>query len=299
MATNTRETIEKRARTRCAHLDAVTAQLHAEYMEGASFYELAKRHNRDRRGIRSLFEKRRLFIRPWETPSGVKRVQGAFVAAPPLTAEQLDELIRTSTRICVPQPLKHEWRHWSLQRRGDFLARMRAHVARAGDRPTLPFSSNVEPFDYSTQRAHDIAAQINVGLDSRQAKLKIKAPSQGVIFNGQLWFWVEHTGYVRGPWTKEDGRPCLHHTIWKATHGRKVPRAHVIRFADGNPNNLAPENLVLASRNDVARENQAAALFRKARAKTALLLGLAQTKEPNEHNDIITGLNATGGHRSV
>lgn len=201
--------------------------------------------------------------------------------------------IATATRVRVPPALKVEWRQWSLARRGEFIARIRAKLASPKDRPAFPFSANVEPFDYASEKAHAIAAQMNAGCDSRSARMKIKVCSQGVIWRGKLWFWVHDNGYCQGPYTREHGRPVLHHVIWKETHASTVPPSHVIRFADGNPNNHAPENLVLAHRNDLARENQAAALARKSRETTALLLDLAQNKQNHEHTSILSGLTST------
>lgn len=185
----------------------------------------------------------------------------------------------------MPAELKLEWRTWSLERRGWFITKLRAKLARLGDRRDLPFSSNVELFDYASPRAHEIAQRVNAGTDSRSARVKIDICSQGVIWRDRLWFWSHKVGYQSGPWTPENGRPVLHKAIWEETHGRKVPRHHVIRFIDGNPNNLAPENLHLATRNDIARENQAAALLRKSRERTAILLNRHQTGNRHDLSD--------------
>jgi hypothetical protein len=196
----------------------------------------------------------------------------------------------------VPQELKFEWRHWSLARRGKFIACIRAKLNRPTDRPCLPFSANVEPFDYSTPRAQAIARQMNAGCTSRQWRAMIRLNSQGVIYQGRLYFWAAdggggHTGaYYIGPWTPGTGRPALHHIIWRKFNG-PIPAGHVVRARDGNPNNLDPANLYLATRNDVARENQAASLLKKSRAATALLLDRAQArKKPHDHIDVVKRL---------
>lgn len=36
--------------------------------------------------------------------------------------------------------------------------------------------------------------------------------------------------------------------VWEQTHGRKVPKSHIIAFRDGDKLNLDPDNLVLMSR---------------------------------------------------
>ena len=159
-----------------------------------------------------------------------------------------------------------------MERRGEFIRRVRAKVRSPYDRPETPFSANVEPFDYTTPRARAIMDAMNAGRDSRHAKTKIDLRSQGVIWRGKLWFWCDQTGYQIGLWTPGKGRPALHRVLWEEEHGRPVPGGGVVRCADGNPNNLDPANLVLATRNEIARENQAAGLFRKSRAQMSALL---------------------------
>jgi hypothetical protein len=179
--------------------------------------------------------------------------------------------------------LKFEWRRWSLERRGWFIARLRKKLGIAGA-PTTPLSDNVEAFDYAHPRAHAIARKMNAGRNSRIACALIHINSQGLIYKGSLYFWAADGGggrtgaYYIGPWRPGTGRPSLHHVIWQETHG-PVPKGHVIRFVDGNLNNLDPANFALATRNDVARENQAAALARKSREITAILLNRHQTKD--------------------
>ncbi len=46
-----------------------------------------------------------------------------------------------------------------------------------------------------------------------------------------------------------------HILVWEALHGPR-PKGHVIVFGDGNKLNVAPENLVLVSRAELARMNQ-------------------------------------------
>jgi hypothetical protein len=46
-----------------------------------------------------------------------------------------------------------------------------------------------------------------------------------------------------------------HTSIWKAANG-KVPKGHVVIFADGNKRNFAPDNLLLVSRAELAVMNR-------------------------------------------
>jgi hypothetical protein len=117
---------------------------------------------------------------------------------------------------------------------------------------------------------------MNAGRQSKQWLVHIKISSEGVIYGGRLWFWSRKIGYQRSDFVKGQGRPALHHVIWETAHGRPVPPHSVIRFADGNPNNLDPANLRLATRNDLARENQAAHATRSSREALATLLNLNQ-----------------------
>ena len=64
----------------------------------------------------------------------------------------------------------------------------------------------------------------------------------------------------------------------------------MLRFADGNTNNFDPANLVLATRNDVARENHAKGNTNKQRAITAILLGRVQNPKTNDHLQQLTRL---------
>ena len=165
----------------------------------------------------------------------------------------------------------------------------RARIKSPNDRPTTPFSSNVTPFDYACPVAQEIVRARNAGTDSRSARTKLDIRSQGVIFRGLLWFWnINFCGYYLGiPWTKEHGRPALHRVLWEETHG-PIPAGHVVSYIDKNPNNLDPANLYLRSRDTVCRENQAAAITRKSREITALLLKRSQTKNSHDLIDHLT-----------
>ena len=270
LPSNAASIIARRAAGRRAKLDGLVAEMHALYMQGKSFHEVARRYDRSRGCIRELFTRRGLHVRPFREIE--RQPNGAPLRYVPFTPEQLDALIAGMTKLHVPPALKKEWRTWPMARRGDFLARVRAHLQLPSDRPTTPFSAGLEPYDYTSPRAWEIANRLNAGLTSREAAIKLDLRSQGVIWEARLWFWNHKVGYQSGSWTKENGRPTLHRTIWERAHARKMPRGHVIRFVDGNRNNFDTANLRLATRNDVVRENQAAALLRKSRARTELIL---------------------------
>ena len=180
----------------------------------------------------------------------------------------------------IPPALKLEWREWTMGRRRWLISLLRERWP--STMPRTPFSANVQPFDYCSAEAWAIAGRENAGLPSRHWKVRIFPNSEGVIFEGALWFWSNKAGYRLGVWTSESGRPQLHRMIWERANGCAVPAAHVLRFADGNPNNFEPVNLVLASRNEVARENQAAFYTKQSRELTALLLKRSQAHAQND-----------------
>ena len=132
---------------------------------------------------------------------------------------------------------------------------------------------------------------MNAGRSSRTAAVAIRIGSQGVIYEGRLYFWSKSCGpaYFIGPWRPGTGRPPLHHVIWEQ-HNGPVPAGHTVRHIDGNRNNLDPANLYLATKNDVCRENQSVALLKKSRALTALILNRSQNKTPNANTDAIKAL---------
>jgi hypothetical protein len=174
-----------------------------------------------------------------------------------------------------------------MERRGDFIARLRAHLADPQARPELPYSGNVVPFDYTTEAAWEIVRRRNQGRTSQQFDTKLNIISQGVIWDGRLWFWARRTpAYYEGiKWTPGHGRPGLHRIIWESIHG-PLPEAGIIRQIDGNPNNLDPSNLILSDRNELCRENQAHFLTRNSRDLTATLLNRHQSTPSNVHPDL-------------
>jgi hypothetical protein len=271
--------------------DEVVRSMHADYMAlGLSLSESARRYGRHPQTARELFISRGLPLRESAGYQASHREDGTFVAYPLKTPEEIEALIQAAVKIAVPVELKLEWRRWSLERRGDFLRRLRARLPDPKGRPDLPFSDNVEPFDYASESAWEIVRQLNAGLSSRDWRSKIDIRSQGVIYRNQLWFWWAHSGgYFRmGGWTKENGRPSLHRTIWEETIGQPIPNGYAVSMIDGNPNNLDPSNFYLRSLNEVCRENQAKSLVRKSREKTRILLERSQ--KTSQSHDLIKHL---------
>ena len=272
---------------------ALVARMHADYVGGMSLQAVGKKHGgRSGSCVHELFTRRGLKIRYWACSREYDPNTGCFTGRGEPTVREIDEIIMRLGKVQRPDEIRYQWDGWSLEKRGWFIARARRLLKQPGKRPTTPFSANVEPFDYASPRAHQIAAAMNAGKTSRKAQVNIRAASEGVIWNNQLWFFGSNrVGYQREPWTPKFGRPSLHLAIWEKANGRKKPRHHVIRFADGNHNNFDPSNLVLVSRADMARENYSVGFTRKSRAITALLLNRAQNKgKPHAHTDTIAAL---------
>jgi hypothetical protein len=265
--------------------------MHADYQTGMSFAAVERAHGRGPHTVRSLFVSRGLAIRE-PHPEAIRhhRTDGTWQAFPPATESEIEAIIQAATKLAIPAPLRIEWRHWSIERRGEFIRRLRARLPDPLARPDLPFSANVTPFDYWTAAAWDIVRAANGDLPSHLWKMKLNVISQGVIWDGRLWFWTRwETYYSEGVrWTPERSRQCLHRAIWESVHG-PLPEHAVVRFIDGNPNNLNPSNLTLSNRDNLCRENQAAALLAKSRERTAILLKRHHTPS-HEHTQTLQKL---------
>ena len=268
--------------------ERIVQAMYAEYMAGITFAETERRHGRRKGTARVLFVGRGLPLRESEGLPVARRADGSFAPFVPLTEDEIEELVAGATKLAIPERLRLEWRKWPLERRGDFIARVRARLKDPGDRPELPFSSNVEPFDYATPKAWEMIRARNAGLSSKHWKTMLKVPSQGVIWDGRFWFWArKESHYYEGiAWRLYGERPALHRTIWESIHG-PIPPLGVVRCADGNPNNLDPSNLVLTDRNELCRENQARALTEKSRDLTTILLNRHQSNTPHAHPDTL------------
>jgi len=265
--------------------------MYADYQSGMSLVAVAHKYGgRSNKTLHDIFKRRGLALRVHHV-NPIDPETGCFAPAKPLTEVELSTLIDSMTKIAVPPRLQQEWRKWSLEKRASFLARVRARIKSPDDRPITPFSSNVEPWDYTTPRAHAICKKENAGRNSRSAPSKLKVVSQGVIWRDRLFFWCRKIGYSVGPWRFGSGRPTLHHLIWEEENGRKIPPQHTVIFLDGNHNNFDPANLRLRSRSDCAQQNKSRFLLKHSREITKLLLTKSQTKN-HEHIDNLKALKA-------
>ncbi len=288
--------IAARASGRRALLDGLVRQMHAEYQAGASVRSLGRKFGRSPAAIRNLFQLRGLPLRAYK--SVPRQPNGAPVKMRLLSRLELRALAARLTRLVLPDEVRREWRRWDLAKRAWFVALVRARLNRPEDCPRRPYSANVEPFAYGSPKAHALVARLNRGLTSRNAAAQLKLVSQGVIYQGRLYFWASDRNgrgagaYYAGPWQPGRGRPALHRLIWEETHGRPIPPGGVVRHADGNPNNLDPTNLVLSTRDDLARENQARALLLRSRELTSLLLHRSRIPKGPKDAHLIHSLSA-------
>jgi hypothetical protein len=178
------------------------------------------------------------------------------VADPPKTAAEINRLISQLTRVSVLKPLHHEWRLWPMGRREWFIRKVRAHLVKTGKADFAPSespSANVVPFDYWTPAAREIVERLNIDRDSRHKVASLKPSSQGMIYQGRLYFWAGDVYcYATKPYR---GHVLLHHVVYEQHHG-PVPDAHIVVHKDGNKNNFNSRNLAAMSMADNARRNQ-------------------------------------------
>lgn len=256
--------------------DERVAEMYAAYSAGESLAEVARRFERSPVAIREVFRSRGFALRNPPPNLNTRRGDGSFQPFVPKTPAEIEAIVASMTRLWMPPEIRNDWRHWSLAQRGDFLDRVRAKLAGARWRPTTPFSSNVEPFDYATQKAHDIIKALHSAKSSPSIKAQLRLASQGVIYRGELWFWNHQVGYVTGAWTPKCNRLLLHRAIWEEHHGRKLSSNELIRFADGNRNNFDPSNLTRIDRVDAHAEGQAKRWQKQSREKLTALLNRHQ-----------------------
>ena len=119
--------------------------------------------------------------------------------------------------------------------------------------PATPFSANVTPFRFGDALHRDLSRALNVKNNNRNARVKTHRTSAGVVWDGLPFYWTTKGFYRSGA---NGRRRPLQQLVWEKAHRRKVPPAHVVSFADGNLNNLAPRNLVLKSKAAIGIGNQ-------------------------------------------
>jgi hypothetical protein len=200
---------------------------------------------------------------------------GCFQRGPVYSFEQIREIIAAEVdgRMAVPVKLRQHWRQLDLDGRRAFVQIMKDSSGWADPRPQTAYSANVIPFEFGTPAAHQIAAALNAGRPSRRLAVQITPPSVGVIYEGELWHWTgKCNGYQQTRFLRNKARPMLHRHIYEQAHGVELDGNTVIRFVDGNANNLDPANLYAEHRESMLRTNQAGSLRRKGARKMELLL---------------------------
>jgi len=236
---------------------AVVAAMYADYNRGLSFaevgrlYPLANGKRRQHGEIGNIFRRRGLKVRPLKSRAPKL---GFGVRIPEPTEKEIRALIAGLDRLRVPAEIKIHWRKWSLAKRLEFVKKLR--VKFPSTRPSTPFSKNVEPFRYGEPHVHEIAARMNVGRNSHTKVIALKPGSEGVIWDGQIFFWAGDY-YFRGTGWRPGGasRSPLGQAVWEKHHRRPVPEKHTVIQLDGNKNNFDPKNLGLRSMADCARMN--------------------------------------------
>jgi hypothetical protein len=265
--------------------------MHADYQTGMTLAAVERKYARGRATLRNLFVSRGLPIRtPIPNAIRLHRPDGCWVAKAPATEAEIEAAIRASTKLAIPESLNLDWRKWDLPRRGEFIRRLKAHIRYEPTAPRGPHSPNVKPFDYTTPAAWSILNAANAGLPSRLWAQKMDIKSEGLIYQGQLWFWNPKMGGYMRRGNRDAGEPhwlALHRRIYAAKHG-PIPGDMTVRFRDGNPNNFRLSNLYLCPKQEVCRENQAAALNRKSMERTAALLNRHHT--PSKSHDLARSL---------
>ena len=255
------------------HDPKLVHRMHKDHLKGMNLYQLSKKYGYRDGNIKAVFAHYGLEVR-------IQKGAGWF----PRTLRRRTEaeilaLVAQTRRVMIPVALRTEWRKWDLEKRWWLIQKLIEKHGLPFDLPSGPYSANVQPFHYGTPEAHQVAAKINEGLNSRQWLCHLKIMSRGVIHGGYLWSYVPEYGYVRGGYTPGSGRKVLHRELYKAHHG-PIPRDCVVRFIDGNPNNFDPANLTLATRNELARENQASHLTAISRRKLQAILKHGTAKLP-------------------
>lgn len=278
---------------------AMVDEMWADFQRLGTLAAVGRRHGRSARGVAFLLAKHGLRAMGPATRRVVREKDGLnrfLPYADPTDAEILAK-VATLRRVMIPPGLQAYWRRWPEAKRRWLVAAMHARVdaLRPADAPPAgPPSANVEPFDYFSPRARAIAAAENGDRPSRHTRAKLKLAARGLIWQGRLFYWVRCTGYMTGAVPRES----LHHAVWESVHG-PLPASRVIYFRDGNPNNHDPANLGVKTRNELARENQAAALLRRSRLKTAALLTRFERNNqpggtPHEHHELDGQIRAAG-----
>ncbi|HEV2210834.1 MAG TPA: HNH endonuclease [Verrucomicrobiae bacterium] len=260
--------------------------LHAEYAAGASFSGLARKYGGSAATLPRLFKKRGLKVRAFKGPAKHDPKTGRWLPRAHASPSEIDAAVAKLKRVMIPPEIALEWRDWPRAKRVAFVRRLYRKFKRSI--PPGRLSRNVERFDYTSENAWRIADRRNRGCNSREAPIKIKVASCGLIWHERLFFWSRKAGYQEGPFRRGHGRRLLHHLIWRQTHRRPVPAQHTVIFLDGNKNNFEPRNLGLRHRRDCAIENRMKSRVRMSRLATANLLDSFYNGANHEHPNTIS-----------
>jgi hypothetical protein len=279
--------------------DTALEAMHAAWMAGDSLQSIERRHGRPAESLRIMFAARGWSLKPPANRYQIRRANGCFLPADEPTQAEIDAAVASAPKFMIPPALARAWKHWNGAKRGSVIVALRDRFDDPRDQPKTPFSRNLIPFDYTTPAAWKIVRAANAGLSSRQWRCHLKITSQGVIWDHRLWFWSRRTAcYQEGiPWTPEHGRPVLSRAVWEAAFKAPVPAGCVVRCKDGNPNNLAPSNLYVCTRNELVRANQAAALNKRSRAIVSNLL--SSTNQPTNQPHVIRSISLQNRARRV
>lgn len=192
--------------------------LHAEYAAEASFAGLARKYGGSAWTLPRLFKKRGLKVRAFKGPAKRDAKTGCWLPRAHASPSEIDAAVAMLKRVMIPPELALEWRGWPRAKRVAFVRRLYRKFKRSI--PPGRLSRNVERFDYTSENAWRIADRRNRGCNSREAPIKIKVASCGLIWHERLFFWSRKAGYQEGPFRRGHGRRLLHHLIWRQTHRR-------------------------------------------------------------------------------
>ena len=229
------------------------AALRADYETGMTAAAVERKYGLGRKSLKSFFERRGI---PWRTYTLRRPIfaNGRFQKDPPKTEKEIAALVAAATKIGVPPAIKQEWRHWSMAKRQAFIARLR--VKFPSTMPTGKCSPNVTPFKYGDTHVHAIMDRLNAGRNSRTKVVNLKPNSEGLIYQGKIFFWRAGsaggaTGYVGDRYPHLN---LLNRLVYEQTHG-PIPDKHTVIHRDGNKNNFTAGNLALRSMADCMRAN--------------------------------------------
>jgi hypothetical protein len=143
-----------------------------------------------------------------------------------------------------PSTLGHRAKELNVSKTRDHLAGLaRKHLTDSGKAYRFP-KGNV-PW---TKGMKGLRMSPGTEFKKGQRPRNYAAVGSRKMHMGYQWIKVQDGGWPNA-WRPE------HHVVWEQHHGQRIPAGHVLRFADENRFNFAPENLVLATKADLMRSN--------------------------------------------